>query len=150
MTTSTTNTNAAAGKLVRGHQRPALALRRDSPPDSPEVSRLRDALNSGERIFSTGTVLRELLQGIRGPNAVAQIARHFQAIPMITHVRGDHVGAADLRNECRRRGVQVGTVDALLAQICMSRELVMLSTDRDFNYIENWTLLQLWRPTIMD
>ena len=124
----------------------SLALRRDSPPDSPEVWRLRDALSSGEQIFSTGIVLQELLQGIRGPNAAARIVRRFQAIPMIAPVRADHILAADLRNECRRRGVQVGTIDALLAQLCITRELAMLSADRDFNYIANWTPLQLWRP----
>ena len=30
----------------------------------------------------------------------------------------DHVAAAELRNSCRRRGVQIGTIDALLAQLC--------------------------------
>lgn len=128
----------------------SLALRRDSPPDSPEVWRLRDALRFGERIFSTGIVLQELLQGIRGPNAAARMVRRFQAIPMIAPAREDHILAADLRNECRRHGAQVGTIDALLAQLCISRELAMLSADRDFDHIAHWTPLRLWRPTSMD
>jgi predicted nucleic acid-binding protein len=34
--------------------------------------------------------------------------------------RQDHVEAAELRNLCRRRGVQVGTIDTLLAQLCLA------------------------------
>jgi predicted nucleic acid-binding protein len=33
---------------------------------------------------------------------------------------------------CRRSGVQVGTVDALIAQLCVSHDLTLLSTDKDF------------------
>ena len=69
---------------------------------------------------------------------------------MIAPAREDHILAADLRNECRRHGVQVGTIDALLAQLCISRELAMLSADRDFDHIAHWTPLQLWRPTSMN
>ena len=31
-----------------------------------------------------------------------------------------------LRNECRRQGVKTGTIDAMLAQFCISHKLVML------------------------
>lgn len=123
----------------------SLALRRDSPPKAPEVERLRGALTGGEAIFSTGVVLQELLQGCKGAKAEAQIIRRFQAIPLLNPARNDHVEAARLRNRCRRHGVQVATIDALLAQLCIGRELVMLSTDRDFAQVAKFTPLQLWR-----
>ena len=41
-----------------------------------------------------------------------------------------------LRNVCRRSGVQVGTIDALLAQLCIRHELTMLTTDADFTHKE--------------
>jgi hypothetical protein len=58
--------------------------------------------------------------------------------------RGDHVAAADLRNACRRRGVQIGTIDALLAQLCIRHGLVMLTTDRDFHRVAELSRLRLW------
>ena len=34
---------------------------------------------------------------------------------MIVPTRGDHIAAARLRNQCRRQGIQIGTIDAQLA-----------------------------------
>ena len=76
-----------------------------------------------------------------------QIVERFAALPMIVPARGDHIDAAELRNECRLHGVQVGTIDALLAQLCIRHDLVMLSTDYDFSRIADWTPLQLWRAS---
>lgn len=122
----------------------SLALRRDLPPDVPEVRRLREAL-AEDAVHTTGLVLQELLQGIRGPRARALIVDRFAAIATIVPARTDHVEAARLRNACRRSGVQVGTIDALLARLCIAHDLVMLSTDRDFARIADRTPLRLWR-----
>ena len=122
----------------------SLALRRDAPPDHPTVARLGDALTRGEQVFSTGLVLQELLQGFRGPRVATVIIERFASLPFITPSRADHVEAANLRNTCRRRGVQIGTIDALLAWLCISHELVMLSIDRDFVGVARWTPLELW------
>ena len=122
----------------------SLALRRDAPPDHPAITRLGDALSAGEPVFTTGLVLQELLQGFRGPQAAQNIVERFSALPFITPTRADHVEAASLRNTCRRRGVQVGTIDALLASLCIAHDLVMLSTDRDFAGIAKSTPLVLW------
>ena len=122
----------------------SLALRRDSVPEQPEVRRLREALSGGESIHSTGIVLQELLQGYRGPMARDRIIERFRALPLLVPSRVDHVEAAELRNKCRHHGIQVGTIDALLAQLCISHNLTMLSTDQDFSHIAGWVPLQLW------
>lgn len=122
----------------------SLALRRAEPPDGPHVHRLRDALQTGEVIFTTGIVLQELLQGFSGAKATAQIIERFAALPYLVPDRKDHIGAAELRNVCRRAGLQVGTIDALLAQLCIERGLEMLSTDRDFEGVASRSRLALW------
>lgn len=124
----------------------SLALRRDAEHGEAEVRRLRDALDSGDAIHTTGIVLQELLQGHRRPRDRARIIERFAAITLIAPDREDHINAAELRNECRRNGVQVGTIDALLAWICTRYDLVMLSTDRDFLRIADQTSLQVWLP----
>ena len=123
----------------------SLALRRDSPDASPEVSALARALEAGEPVFTTGLVLQELLQGFRGPRARDRIIERFAALPFLMPDRDDHVAAAALRNACRRRGVQVGTIDALLAQLCIRHDLTMLTTDRDFASLAQHEPLDLWR-----
>ena len=123
----------------------SLALRRDASPEEPQVRRLREALSGGEAVHTTGIVLQELLQGYQGPRARAQVVERFATLPLIVPARDDHIDAAALRNTCRRHGIQVGTIDALLAQLCIRHDLVMLTTDRDFSHIAQWTPLQLWR-----
>jgi len=126
----------------------SLAFRRDSPSSAMQVRALIRALELGETILTTGLVLQELLQGFSGPKARTQILDRFSAVPLIVPDREDHVGAADLRNRCRRAGIQIGTIDALLAQLCIRHDLTMLSTDSDFDRVASHSTLKLWRePT---
>ena len=122
----------------------SLALRRDGRGGEPAVARLRDALDTGEAVFTTGLVLQELLQGFSGPKARAAIIDRFSALPLLVPDRDDHVAAAESRNACRRRGIQVSTIDALLAQLCVRHDLVMLTTDRDFQLMAPHVRLTVW------
>ena len=122
----------------------SLALRRDATDPAPEVTELARALEAGEPVFTTGLVLQELLQGFHGARARDRIVERFGALPFLVPDRGDHIGAAELRNAIRRRGLQIGTIDALLAQLCIRHELTMLTTDRDFRRIGERHRLVLW------
>jgi predicted nucleic acid-binding protein len=93
---------------------------------------------------TTGLVLQELLQGLSGPRSRTQIHDRFVALPLLVPDRRDHVEAAELRNKCRRGAVQVGTIDALLGQLCLRYDLTMLTTDRDFRDIAGHCALKLW------
>jgi len=121
----------------------SLALRRDAPPDLPEIHELRRSLDSGSACC-TGLVLQELLQGFSMPKANKRIISYFSALPLLVPDRDDHIHAAGLRNQCRRKGVQTGTIDALLAQLCIRYELTMLTTDRDFHHIASVASLSVW------
>jgi len=124
----------------------SLALRRDQASGAPEVHALRRALEGGDDVVTTGLILQELLQGFAGPRARKQIIEGFSALPLLVPDRRDHIEAADLRNRCRRAGVQVGTIDALLAQICIRHELTLLTTDRDFELAASHCTLSVWKP----
>ena len=124
----------------------SLALRRDGPASAPQVAALVKAIENGEPILTTGLVLQELLQGFSGPKAREQILDRFTALPLLVPDRADHVEAAVLRNTCRRHGIQIGTIDALLAQLCIRHSLLMLSSDRDFQSMANHCALRLWQP----
>jgi predicted nucleic acid-binding protein len=124
----------------------SLVLRRDQLTDHVTVRALIRALDTGERVVTTGLVLQELLQGFCGPKAHEQIVDRFSAIPLVVPDREDHVSAASLRNHCRKKGIQVGTVDALLAQLCIRHDLV-LTTDEDFGHVARLSELRLWEGT---
>ncbi len=122
----------------------SLALRRDAPASSREVKALVHAIENGETLLTTGLVLQELLQGFSGPKSRDQIVDRFSSVPLLVPDRDDHVRAAELRNHCRRSGVQVGTIDALLAQLCIRHDLTMLTADKDFRRIADHSTLKLW------
>ena len=121
----------------------SLALRRDAPPDLPEVNELRRSLDNGT-VYCTGLVLQELLQGFSKPKARRQIISRFSALPLLVPDRDDYIHAAELRNRCRRKGVQAGTIDALLAQLCVRYDLSMLTTDNDFRSMASIASLTVW------
>jgi predicted nucleic acid-binding protein len=123
----------------------SLALRRDRDSAAPEVLALRRALEGGDAVVTTGLILQELLQGFAGPRARRQIIERFSALPLLVPDRQDHIEAAEVRNRCRRAGVQIGTIDALLAQICVRYELTLLTTDRDFELAASHCPLHVWR-----
>lgn len=122
----------------------SLALRRDASGSAKEVRELIRAIEAGEELVTTGLVLQELLQGFSGPRDRLQLLEHFTAVPLMVPDRRDHVEAAELRNKCRRGGIQIGTIDALLAQLCLRFDLAMLTTDNDFHHIARLFPLKLW------
>jgi len=123
----------------------SLALRRDGRSAEPTVAALHEALLGSEAVVATGLVLQELLQGFSGPKAAAAIVERFRALPMIQPDRQDHAAAAEVRNTCRQSGVQIGTIDALLIQLCGRHELTMLSADKDFANAAIHVPFKLWR-----
>lgn len=123
----------------------SLAFRRNVPTASPEVDALMIALERGQEIATTGLVLQELLQGFVGPRAREQIVESFGALPLLSPDRGDHIEAAELRNRCRRAGVQIGTIDAILAQLCLRHSLTMLTADKDFRALAKHAPLRIWK-----
>lgn len=123
----------------------SLAFRRDRDDAAPEVGALREALEGSEIVVTTGLVLQELLQGFAGPRARRDIIERFAALPLLNPDRQDHIDAAELRNRCRRAGVQVGTIDALLAQLCIHHNLTLLTTDNDFKRAALHCPLRVWK-----
>jgi predicted nucleic acid-binding protein len=122
----------------------SLAFRRDAPALVKEVRELVRAIEAGEELITTGLVLQELLQGFSGPRSRAQILDRLAALPLLVPDRRDHVDAAELRNKCRRSGIQIGTIDALLAQLCLRHDLTMPTSDSDFRNIARHCALKLW------
>jgi predicted nucleic acid-binding protein len=126
----------------------SLAFRRDAPISGPEVLTLRAAISGGDVIVTTGLVLQELLQGFTGPRARKDIVQRFAALPLLVPDRQDYIDAADMRNVCRRAGVQIGTIDALLGQLCIRHELTLLTADADFVLAARHCPLRVWSPAL--
>jgi predicted nucleic acid-binding protein len=125
----------------------SLALRRDVEQSTPEVVALRQALLGTDQVFTTGLVLQELLQGFAGPKDRAQLVDRLSALAFLQPDKEDHIEAAEVRNSCRRCGVQVGTIDALLIQLCRRNDLTLLTTDQDLHAATKHVEFRLWSGT---
>ncbi len=121
----------------------SLSIRRH-PPDLPEVTALRDALNGQDLVATTGVILQEVLQGLTTEAARTAVRDQMDGMNYLEADRNDHLTAADVFVGCRERGIQIGSIDALIAAICIRRDLTLLTTDRDFAHVAKRTGLRLW------
>lgn len=122
----------------------SLAYRRDQPPAIPEVRALHAALAGGDRVVATGVILLELLRGFVPERAQQMIRQDFNSLDIVEPRWSDYEGAADLSIECRRGGVQLGSIDALIAQLAIAHDLALLTTDPDFVHASRHIPLRVW------
>lgn len=124
----------------------SLAFRRDTPAGVPQVDALTRALLGGDVVVSTGMVLLELLRGFV-PSPRGQPSRpRSTARDLIEPTRVDYVEAAAVATRCRAAGVQIGSVDALIARLAIAGDHVLLTTDRDLHRAARHVDLRVWAP----
>jgi predicted nucleic acid-binding protein len=121
----------------------SLAYRRDTNLRDPLVEALREHLERGD-VVTTGMVYLELLRGFTKPESRVTIEDNFTAIPFLEPTKDDYAGAADLSLDCRRAGVQLESVDALIAQLCIANDLTLLTGDADFAHAARHVPLTIW------
>lgn len=121
----------------------SLALRRKKDANSSAADLLKDYIETGEHVCLIGIILQEILSGITNDKLFSHLEDHLSAFPLVAVEREDYIRAARLRNDCKKKGVQVGTIDALIAAVCIENDLLLLSTDKDFQLIANNSDLKL-------
>lgn len=121
----------------------SLAFRRTRPEQTLPVEKLTRLLQEGESIFLLGIILQELLQGLRSRKDFNRLSDKLSPFPMVEPRREDYVEAARLRNQLSAKGIQAGTIDFLIAAICIQYKCLLLTTDRDFDAIAGHSALKL-------
>lgn len=124
----------------------SLAFRRDTPPDVPEVAALRRALTGQDDVVTLGVIVLEVLRGFLPAPVGEALAERLAWVPLLEPTRSDYVSAAGLSNVCRRSGVQLATIDSIIAQMAIAHDVTLLTTDRDFAYAAAHTPLRVWKP----
>jgi predicted nucleic acid-binding protein len=123
----------------------SMFLRRDHATGA-HVEKLKNILANGEPVYATGFILQELLQGFHGPKSKEKLIEFFSAVPLVVPNRQDHIDASELRNAARRAGVQIGTIDALIAQLSIRHGLTLLTSDEDFTHLKKLSAIRVWQP----
>lgn len=122
----------------------SLLLKREKyDPENDYLKQLKVHLQREDCIFMIGIILQELLDGIKNDKYFDLTAQYLEPFQMIELCRKDYIDASRLRNHCRSRGIQAGSVDFLIASACINNNCPLLTADKDFENIARHSKLML-------
>ncbi|HWE64763.1 MAG TPA: type II toxin-antitoxin system VapC family toxin [Chloroflexota bacterium] len=116
-------------------------------PQHPLRARFQIALGQGERFYIVLPIITETIAGFsilpRAPRNWAEWQALRPSFTLFPLEEIDAVDAARLQVALRRRGRQLGTVDALIATVALRHDVTLLTTDGDFAHVptlrlESW------------
>lgn len=96
-----------------------------------DAALLLDSLIATDQVLLCGVVEMELLRGVR-PHEQTDLEQRLEALRWVEIERQDWQHAGHLMNTLRQHGITVSATDALIASVCLKRNLPLLTLDRDF------------------
>jgi predicted nucleic acid-binding protein len=104
---------------------------------SPAHLRLREAIETGERLATTGLVILEILAGARDERHARDLRRLLDRCTFLAlEEPSDHEAAAALYRACRRGGKTIRRLpDCLIAAVAIRTGVELLHQDGDFDAI---------------
>jgi hypothetical protein len=122
----------------------SLVLRRDRVDERQEhVRTFRACIEAGHGLFLLGPILQELLDGLRSPKQFARLLSVLEPFPLAPLGGETYILAARMCNDCRKKGIQAGQTDFLIAAACVESGYPLLTADQDFHRIAACTELVL-------
>ena len=103
---------------------------------------LVDELIAEDRILLCGIVEMEIFQGIR-EKELSYVQSLFEPIRYVETTRDDFICAGKRWDGLRKKGVTIPPTDSLIAEICIRRNLPLLSLDVHFDYFQELMRVEL-------
>lgn len=127
----------------------SLALRRNQPTDSREVTELIELIREvrGQMI---GPVRQELLSGIKNQIQFQKLRNHLRAFPDLEITTRDYETAAEFFNLCRGKGIQGSNTDFLICAIAVRHKIPIFTTDEDFTLFQPLLPITLHTPRALN
>ena len=98
-----------------------------------------------EEIFVTGVIIQEILSHITHEALFRKIEAIITGIGRIEPEVADHVLAARMSVDLRKKELTCGTIDLLPAAMAIRRNAALLTFDDDFRNVAKHTKLKLYR-----
>ena len=112
----------------------SLVLRRNEPS---ELEGLLTELIKQSLVVLVGPIRQELLSGISNEEVYESLKYNLRSFDDLQITTKDYETAASYFNICRKNGVQGSHTDFLLCSIASNNDLLILTTDKDFdNYMK--------------
>ena len=119
------------------------ALRRKGQSLESKNIFLNEIIQNEDKIILTGIILQEILTGIKNDILFSNIKNILKDFAYIEAKKKDYIDAADLKNKLSKKGVTAGSVDFLIACICINNNFLLASYDNDFRHISKNSELQV-------
>jgi predicted nucleic acid-binding protein len=112
----------------------SLAFRRRARPvpEPAAVVLFRHLILTGEPMFLPGICLQEFLSGARTPEQARRLAALAEGFEVRPATESDHRLGAEIETACRRVGVAMTTIDALIAGQTIRARGRLFTLDADF------------------
>lgn len=123
----------------------SLALRhnRRKAVDNTLVSRFVELINE-TRVRIIGPIRQELLSGIKEELQFQKLKSHLDPFEDLPIVSKNYERAAEMHNQCRRKGVNGGHVDFLICSVAEYYQLTIFTNDKDFGYYAKYLPITLY------
>lgn len=123
----------------------SLALRHNKRKavNNTLISRFKELINE-TRVRIIGPIRQELLSGIKEELQFQKLKSHldpFEDLPIITK---NYERAAEMHNQCRRKGINGGHVDFLICSVAEYYQLTIFTNDKDFVYYAKYLPIMLY------
>ncbi len=110
----------------------------------PKISlKLKQLLRTGNPMY-TGLVAAELIRGAKTKNELDALEELFNSIGYIEIKEEYFRSAGDLGRLLSQKGITVGTVDLLIAQIALMNEIALFTLDTHFAALARHTSLRIY------
>jgi len=108
-----------------------------------EVTRL---LREDRAVYS-GIIALELIRGAKTARELSTLEDLFHSIARVDEQRSSYGQAGHLGYKLARKGLTMGTVDLLIAQVAMDHQLALYTQDHHFRSIAKHSTLKLHHPS---
>lgn len=120
--------------------------RRPGPAERALHAAFETLLSSDQPVGLPGIVLQEVLSGLKSEKQVLELRmKLLAAFAIVPATVDDHVQAARLKNGCLARGMNVSSIDCLIAASAIAGRHSLFSIDQDFEAISRHSELKLVR-----
>lgn len=116
-----------------------------SSRDTPGTKKLDALLDTPITLFTCDRILQEVLQGVRDDIRAREINKQLSIFECLDTGGIELARAsAELYRGLRKKGLTIrGSIDVLIATLCIEHSLTLLHNDRDFDVIAKHSALRL-------
>ena len=115
---------------------------RHKTPDVELTKKLKDLIKDS-RVTIIGPIRQELLSGISNVKQFDQLKELLSPFEDITLKTEHFEKAAEFSNICRSKGIQGSTIDFLICAVACLENLIIFTTDKDFENYKRFLLIKL-------